>query len=59
MKNRTTIIIAHRLATIKKVDRIYVIQRGKIVESGIHQELLNNMDGIYSNLVKMQISLAE
>ncbi len=57
MKNRTTIIIAHRLATIKKVDRIYVIKDGEVVESGIHQELSGKMNGIYSNLVKMQISL--
>jgi ABC-type multidrug transport system fused ATPase/permease subunit len=59
MKNRTTIIIAHRLATIKKVDKIYVIQDGRIVESGVHQELLKEMNGIYANLVKMQISLSE
>jgi len=59
MQNRTTIIIAHRLATIKKVDKIYVIQDGKIVESGVHQELLKKMNGVYANLVKMQISLTE
>jgi ABC transporter fused permease/ATP-binding protein len=59
MQNRTTIIIAHRLATIRKVDKIYVIQDGRIVESGVHQELLNEMNGIYANLVKMQISLTE
>jgi len=59
MHNRTTIIIAHRLATIKKVDKIYVIQSGKIVESGVHHELLRKMNGVYANLVKMQISLTE
>ena len=59
MQNRTTIIIAHRLATIKKVDKIYVIQDGCIVESGVHQELLNEINGVYANLVKMQISLTE
>jgi len=59
MQNRTTIIIAHRLATIKKVDTIYVIQDGEIVESGVHQALLNKMNGVYANLVKMQISLVE
>jgi ABC-type multidrug transport system fused ATPase/permease subunit len=59
MHNRTTIIIAHRLATIKKVDKIYVIQDGNIVESGVHKELLKKMNGVYANLVKMQISLTE
>ncbi len=56
MVNRTTIIIAHRLATIRKVDNIYVVQQGRIVEKGSHQELLESTEGIYSNLVKMQIS---
>jgi ABC transporter fused permease/ATP-binding protein len=59
MSGRTTIIIAHRLATIRKVDRIYVIQEGRIVESGVHHDLLKQMNGVYANLVKMQISLTE
>jgi ABC-type multidrug transport system fused ATPase/permease subunit len=59
MQGRTTIIIAHRLATIRKVDRIYVVQGGRIVESGAHDELLGRMNGVYANLVKMQISLTE
>jgi ABC transporter fused permease/ATP-binding protein len=54
MENRTTIIIAHRLATIKKVDRIYVLKGGKIVEEGTHEELYI-MKGDYSNLVKLQL----
>ncbi|MDP4680940.1 MAG: ATP-binding cassette domain-containing protein, partial [Cyclobacteriaceae bacterium] len=56
MKNRTTIIIAHRLATIRKVDRIYVLENGEIVESGNHQELSAKVDGVYENLVKLQFS---
>lgn len=56
MKGRTTIIIAHRLATIRKVDRIYVLSDGKVVEQGNHQELLNQEDGFYSNLVKLQFA---
>lgn len=55
MENRTTIIIAHRLATIRKVDTIYVIDQGRIVESGSHQQLLNYSGGAYSNLVKLQL----
>ena len=46
-------MIAHRLSTIQKADKIIVLEKGKIIESGIHKELMNN-DGVYSNLVKMQ-----
>jgi len=56
MKNRTTIIIAHRLATIRKVDRIYVLEDGEIVESGDHEELSAKVGGVYENLVKLQFS---
>ncbi|MFN3784750.1 MAG: ABC transporter ATP-binding protein [Spirosomataceae bacterium] len=55
MKNRTTIIIAHRLATIRHVDRIFVLKDGQIVESGKHDELLAKPDGMYANLVKLQL----
>ena len=54
MEGRTTIIIAHRLSTIRKVDRILVIKEGLIAESGSHEELIGNSDGIYSNLLKLQ-----
>lgn len=57
MQNRTTIIIAHRLATIRKVDQIYVINEGKIQESGNHEELISQTNGIYSNLVKLQFEI--
>ncbi len=53
MKNRTSIVIAHRLSTIQKADNIIVLSKGKIVEQGKHQELLE-MKGVYYNLVKMQ-----
>ena len=53
MKNRTSIVIAHRLSTIQNADTIVVMQKGKIVEQGKHQELMSN-NGVYSNLVKMQ-----
>lgn len=55
MKNRTTIIIAHRLGTIRKVDRIYVLKEGEIVEEGNHEELTGKEDGFYANLVKLQL----
>ena len=54
MQNRTTIIIAHRLATIRNVDTIYVLKEGEISESGSHDELLLIENGIYANLVKLQ-----
>jgi subfamily B ATP-binding cassette protein MsbA len=53
MQNRTSIVIAHRLSTIQKADKIVVMQKGKIVEQGTHDELLN-MEGMYSKLVMMQ-----
>lgn len=55
MEGRTTIIIAHRLSTIKKVDRIFVINEGRLAETGSHSELTGMDDGIYSNLVKLQL----
>lgn len=59
MENRTTIVIAHRLSTIRKVDRILVIKEGEIAESGTHNELNALDDGIYSNLLKMQLEVTE
>jgi len=54
MENRTSIIIAHRLATIREVDRIYVIENGRIVESGTHDELSERVGGAYSALARLQ-----
>jgi ATP-binding cassette, subfamily B, bacterial len=54
MKNRTTIIIAHRLATIRNVDTIYVLKDGEIAEKGTHEQLILQEEGIYANLVKLQ-----
>jgi ATP-binding cassette subfamily B (MDR/TAP) protein 1 len=53
-KNITTIIIAHRLSTVKNADCIYVLDKGKICEFGTHQELIKK-NGIYKNLVQNQI----
>lgn len=55
MEGRTTIIIAHRLSTIKKVDRIFVIQDGKLAEMGSHVELSSLDNGIYRNLLQLQL----
>ncbi|WP_375585112.1 ABC transporter ATP-binding protein [Cyclobacterium xiamenense] len=56
MRGRTTIIIAHRLATIRKVDRIYVLKDGKIIESGNHEQLAAKEGGHYANLVNLQFA---
>ena len=56
MEGRTTIIITHRLSTIRKVDRILVIKEGAIAESGSHDELTHRDNGIYSNLLKLQFN---
>lgn len=55
--SRTSIIIAHRLATIKKANTIFVMERGKIIEKGNHEQLLEQ-NGVYSNLYHIQFNLA-
>lgn len=59
-KGRTTITIAHRLSTIKNADRICVLQAGRVVEEGTHDDLLANEEGVYYGLVHAQkLSLGE
>ena len=55
-KNRTSIVIAHRLATIKNADLILVMEKGKIVERGNHKELLQKENGYYKKLYEVQFS---
>ncbi|CAL0316517.1 unnamed protein product [Lupinus luteus] len=54
MVNRTTIVVAHRLSTVRNADMIAVIHRGKMVEKGTHSELLGNPEGAYSQLIRLQ-----
>ena len=51
---KTTIVIAHRLSTIRQMDRIIVLEKGKIVEDGVHDELINRKDGFYKKLWDLQ-----
>ena len=53
MKDKTSIVIAHRLSTIQNSEKIIVLDKGQIIESGKHKELMKK-DGVYCNLVKMQ-----
>jgi subfamily B ATP-binding cassette protein MsbA len=58
-RGRTSIVIAHRLATIKKADKIIVMDAGLIVETGTHKELLKMKDGYYKNLYEVQFMAEE
>ena len=54
MKNRTTVVVAHRLSTIRSADVICVVEKGKLVERGTHDELYAQ-EGLYHQLVKRQL----
>ncbi|KAM7274773.1 hypothetical protein ACFE04_016639 [Oxalis oulophora] len=54
MGNRTTVIVAHRLSTVRNADMIAVVHRGKIVEKGSHSELTKDPEGAYSQLIRLQ-----
>ncbi|KAK4282618.1 hypothetical protein QN277_013974 [Acacia crassicarpa] len=54
MVDRTTVVVAHRLSTVKNADMIAVIHRGKMVEKGTHTELLKDPEGAYSQLIRLQ-----
>ncbi|GJN17981.1 hypothetical protein PR202_gb05092 [Eleusine coracana subsp. coracana] len=56
MVNRTTLVVAHRLTTVRNADCISVVQQGKIVEQGPHNNLVMNPDGAYSQLIQLQES---
>jgi ATP-binding cassette subfamily B protein len=57
MENRTTFMIAHRLATVRRADRILVIREGMLVESGTHAELHQRENGLYRHLAELQFNL--
>jgi len=57
MEGRTSLVIAHRLSTVRKADKIIVLSGGKIVEQGTHTELLSNGGGLYKTLTELQFSI--
>lgn len=56
LRGRTSIVIAHRLATVKNADQILVMEKGRIKESGTHQELMAREDGLYRQLIRLQFT---
>ena len=56
MVGRTTVIVAHRLSTIRNADIIAVVHEGRIVETGNHEELISNPNSVYASLVQTQES---
>jgi subfamily B ATP-binding cassette protein MsbA len=57
MTGRTTLVIAHRLSTIEHADRIVVLEHGKVIENGSHEDLIKH-NGLYANLHRIQFSNA-
>ena len=56
MQGRTSVVIAHRLATVRNADKIIVLESGIIVEQGTHAELIPNENGLYKSLTELQFS---
>ncbi|MCC6691291.1 MAG: ATP-binding cassette domain-containing protein [Bacteroidia bacterium] len=57
MENRTSFVVAHRLSTIRKANIIVVLEKGVVVETGTHEELMRNENGLYKSLVRLQYEL--
>lgn len=58
LKNKTVIVVAHRLSTVRNADKIIVLEKGRVIESGSHDDLIKNK-GVYFNLIKNQLELGK
>jgi ATP-binding cassette subfamily B protein len=58
VEGRTTFAIAHRLSTLQAADRLVVLEKGKVVEQGVHSELVDIKDGVYAKLHKTQVEMS-
>lgn len=54
-KEMTTLIIAHRLSTVKNADKIFVLEAGKVVEEGSHEQLRQEKDGVYNKMLQQSL----
>ena len=54
MRNRTTFVIAHRLSTVRRADQIIALEKGRVVETGTHEELVSRPNGLYAKLCALQ-----
>jgi len=52
MRGRTTLLIAHRLSTVRQASRIVVVKEGRVVEQGSHQQLMRLQDGVYAGMIR-------
>jgi ABC-type multidrug transport system fused ATPase/permease subunit len=55
MRNRTAFVIAHRLSTVRRADKIVALERGRVAEIGRHEELLGRNGGVYAKLYSLQL----
>jgi subfamily B ATP-binding cassette protein MsbA len=55
MRNRTSFVIAHRLSTVRRADKIVALERGRVAEIGVHDDLLARQDGVYAKLYALQL----
>jgi len=59
MENRTTFIIAHRIQSVMNADQILVLDKGEVIQSGTHEELVTQMDGMYRRIYDIQTKIDE
>jgi ATP-binding cassette subfamily B protein len=58
VEGRTTFAIAHRLSTLTAADRLIVLEKGKVVEQGLHEQLVHRPEGVYAKLHRTQVEMS-